>query len=216
MASEKSAIEIALDEVEANTQDSTLWAEAYVHTEDEESRKKYYVRERSKVIDSLASPKLRKLGKLGWFFVISFYLLTLPIQIGELLTLHKIGGNYLALIPNKVMAFVWGFVLLLVRVELLLLLHRAVTGHRFGKWPIEKKLRPRFFLGTWIGLFSGYLVTATYLLISNVFSDNVRETFAMAIIQLSAFLLWCLVGVLLSLLYKLKLRLSGRGGKNSI
>jgi hypothetical protein len=207
MGSEKSAIEIALDEVVSNTQDSALWAEAYIHTDDDESRKKYYVRERSKVIDSQAATKLRKLGKFGWITIISFYILTLPTQIGELLTLHKIGGYYLLPIPNEAMAFFWGFVLLLIRIILFLYLYTLITRHKFGQWPIEKKLRPRFFLGTWIGLFSGYLVAITIMITSGL-TLNSQDYFGAAIIQTSSFLLWCFVGVLLSLFYKLKLKFS--------
>jgi len=41
------AYEIALSEIENDNIDHGIWTMAYAHTEDEESRKKYYVRERA-------------------------------------------------------------------------------------------------------------------------------------------------------------------------
>ena len=47
---ESNAYETALDEIKNNSVKKGLWTIAYANTEDEESRKKYYVRERARQI----------------------------------------------------------------------------------------------------------------------------------------------------------------------
>ncbi|MCS5594776.1 MAG: sel1 repeat family protein, partial [Porticoccaceae bacterium] len=92
--------EIALNEVESNNVDSALWAEAYAHTEDEESRKKHYVRERAKVITSEAGSELRSLGKSGWGFVIAFVFISFLMLVGLIETLGE-SGYYAAYLTNE-------------------------------------------------------------------------------------------------------------------
>ena len=67
--SPQNAYQIALDEVQNNEVQEGLWAEAYAHSQDEESRKKYYVRERAK---QLTPEKKKTSFRLSLFYFLVF------------------------------------------------------------------------------------------------------------------------------------------------
>ena len=80
-----SAYEIAMDEIKNNAVKEGLWSMAFAHTEDEESRKKYYVRERARQITDQVQPS--KKGIQWQWVTISIFvcLLAVPtalIQMG--------------------------------------------------------------------------------------------------------------------------------------
>jgi len=227
-----SAYEIALIEIETGDKDFALWAEAYANTESDDLAKRYYVRKRAEAIDkesedwwlsdnegtdeqttevplpneSSKDKQLGKLGILGWFVVIAFYIALWTMQLGELTTLQK-AKFYPALLPEEQSAFIWAWILVSLRVFVFLFIHKIISGHSFGKWPVDKKQRPRAFLGIWVGLFSTFLVNSAQnlgLFLYDVNGWMAEESLGFVLINLTTFLLWCIPGLVLASFYKVK------------
>jgi hypothetical protein len=87
--------------------------------------------------------------------------------------------------------------------------HKRITGYRFGKWPLDNKLRPRFFFGIWVGMFSFYLLLASmdvgFYLVGGAYGTP-RDHLGMAIINSFTFLLWVLAGLVIAFFYRIKVR----------
>jgi len=229
-----SAYEIALIEIETGDKDSALWAEAYANTESDDLAKRYYVRKRAEAIDkesedwslrdnegtdeqttevplpneSSKDKQLGKLGIFGWLVVIAFYIALWTMQLGELITLQN-AKFYPALLPEEQSAFIWAWILVSLRVFVFLFIHKIISGHSFGKWPVDKKQRPRAFLGIWVGLFSTYLVSSAQnlgLYLYDVNSWMAQESLGFVLINLMTFLLWCMPGLVLAFFYKMSVK----------
>jgi len=229
-----SAYEIALIEIETGDKDSALWAEAYANTESDDLAKRYYIRKRAEAIDkesedwrlsdnegtdeqtteaplpneSSKDKQLGKLGIFGWLVVITFYIALWTMQLGELTTLQK-AKFYPALLPEEQSAFIWAWILVSLRVFVFLFIHKIISGHSFGKWPVDKKQRPRAFLGIWVGLFSTFLVNSAQnlgLFLYNVNGWMAEESLEFVLINLLTFLLWCIPGLVLAFFYKVKVK----------
>jgi hypothetical protein len=204
----RSAFEIALEEVELDQTVSSLWTEAYAHTEDEESRKKYYVRERAKILTSLAEPNLRSIGVFGWIFVVAFYVVLWTMAVGELAFIQET-KRLVTLIPDEKAAFILASISISIRVFIFLIIHKLISGHAFGKWPERKTLRPRTFLAIWVGLFSTFLVNSAQNYGLYLYDPNwstAKESVGMVIVNVSTFLMYCLAGLVIAFLYKIKVR----------
>jgi len=229
-----SAYEIALIEIETGDKDSALWAEAYANTESDDLAKRYYVRKRAEAIDKESEDwwlsdnedtdeqttevplpneiskdkQLGKLGLFGWLVVIAFYIMQWAMQLGVLSALQNV-KLYPALLPDEQSAFIWAWILVSLRVFVFLFIHKMISGHSFGKWPVDKKLRPRAFLGIWVGLFSTYLVNAAQnlgLFLYEINGSMAEESLGFVLINLMSFLLWCMVGLVLAFFYKMRVK----------
>ena len=224
----RSSYEIALAEVVSGEMDTHLWAEAYAHTDTDDAAKRRYVRERARVLDidnidtektakpdnptiltqSLASEKdLLGLGRY-WAAII------IPISIGALLLAGQLAtfresGNYSSYLFNE--SQIWVILLCIggCYIVSIKIFHKIITGHAFGKWPLDRRLRPRFFLGKWVAMSSGFLVLAI-VEFSFDFSGGAygtpRDHLGASVICVIYFLVQCALGLGISFLYKMKVR----------
>lgn len=200
--------EKALEELESNNQEPELWAKAYALTEDEDARKKHYVRERAKLLSLQAGPDLRNLGKFGLIFISLFVFSGASMLLGALELIGDTGSYSQFLSTDGGKLSTTGLLIVLYLI-LFNMTHKRITGYRFGKWPLDNKLRPRFFFGIWVGMFSFYLLLASmdvgFYLVGGAYGTP-RDHLGMAIINSFTFLLWVLAGLVIAFFYRIKVR----------
>ena len=198
----------ALNEIESGLVDDSIRAQAYAHTETEDTAKRYYVRERSKAIDKEKDSGFRNVSFFVWFSVIAFYGLLLMMQTGQLAFISD-AKHLRMLVPDARSVVIWASIIVSIRVVVFLVIHKIISGHSFGKWPILKQRRPRAFLAIWVGLFSTFLVNCAENFGVYLYDPDggmARESLGYALINFGAFLMWCVLGLVLTFLYKLKVR----------
>ena len=229
----KSSYEIALQEVESGQMVSAVWAKAYAHTETEDAAQRYYVRERAKILDkengvwqvnddqdteqinvaltpvreAAKEKQLRRLGILGWSSILFVLGLTSAMDIGAFAfaqeAIPKI-GEY-----DSTVALYWGFAMLFVRIILLVVTFKLVTGFSFGYFPEDKNLRPRSFFAIWLGLIIYGLFSAVRDLGFH-FYDPITVPMALiedlVVLNILGFAVLYAVGLMLSGLYKIVVR----------
>ena len=229
----QSSYEIALQEVESGQIVSAVWAKAYAHTETEDEAKRYYVRERAKILDKdngvgqvnddncteqtndeltpvreeTKGKQVRRLGILGWICILFVLGLTLSLDIGAFSFVHEAippVGEY-----DPTVVVFWGLVSLFVRIILLVVTFKLVTGFSFGYFPEDKNLRPRSFFAIWLGLIIYGLLAALMLLTLHSY-DPISLPMAQIIdpmaISIATFMICFAVGLILSGLYKIVIR----------
>ena len=204
----ESSYQTALNEIESGLVDDSIRAQAYAHTETEDTAKRYYVRERSKAIDKEKDSGFRNVSFFVWFSVIAFYGLALMMQTGEFSFISD-AKLLRMLVPDTGSVFIWASIITSIRVVVFLLIHKIISGHSFGKWPILKQRRPRAFLAIWVGLFSTFLVNCAVNFGVYLYDPDgvmARESLGFALINFGTFLMWCVPGLVLAFLYKLKVR----------
>ena len=225
----KSSYEIALQEVESGQMVSAVWAKAYAHTETEDAAQRYYVRERAKILDkengvwqvnddqdteqinvaltpvreAAKEKQLRRLGILGWSSILFVLGLTSAMDIGAFAfaqeAIPKI-GEY-----DSTVALFWGLVSLFVRIILLVVTFKLVTGFSFG----DKNFRPRSFFAIWLGLIIYGLLAALMLLTLHSYDPIIlpmAQIIDPMIISIATFMICFAAGLILSGLYKIVIR----------
>ena len=229
----QSSYEIALQEIESGQMVSAVWAKAYAHTETEDAAQRYYVRERAKILDkengvrqinddqdteqinveltpvreAAKEKQFRRLGILGWSSILFVLGLTSLMDIGAFAfaqeAIPKI-GEY-----DSTVALFWGLVSLFVRIILLVVTFKLVTGFSFGYFPEDKNLRPRSFFAIWLGLIIYGLLAALMFLTLHSY-DPISLPMAQIIdpmaISIATFMICFAVGLILSGLYKIVIR----------
>ena len=198
----------ALNEIESGLVDDSIRAQAYAHTETEDTAKRYYVRERSKAIDKEKDSGFRNVSFFVWFSVIAFYGLLLMMQTGKLAFISD-AKHLRMLVPDARSVVIWASIILSIRVVVFLVIHKIISGHSFGKWPILKHRRPRAFLAIWVGLFSTFLVNCAENFGVYLYDPDggmARESLGYALINFATFLMWCILGLVIAYCYKLKVR----------
>lgn len=229
----QSSYEIALQEVESGQMVSAVWAKAYAHTETEDAAQRYYVRERAKILDkengvrqvnddqdteqinveltpvreAAKEKQLRRLGILGWSSILFVLGLTSLMELGAFAFAQEaiLGiGEY-----DATVALFWSLASLFVRIILLVVTFKLVTGFSFGYFPEDKNLRPRSFFAIWLGLIIYHLFVAL-MLISLHSYDSISLPMAKIIepmaISIFTFMVCLAVGLILSGLYKIVVR----------
>mgnify|MGYP006081737453 CR=1 FL=1 len=230
---EQSSYEIALEETESGQMDSAVWAKAYAHTETEDGAKRYYVRERAKILDKdngvgqvnddncteqindeltpvreeTKDKQIRRLGILGWICILFVLGLTLSLDIGAFSFVHEAippVGEY-----DPTVVVFWGLVSLFVRIILLVVTFKLVTGFSFGYFPEDKNLRPRSFFAIWLGLIIYGLFVTLILLTLHSYDPIIlpmAQIIDPMIISIGTFIICFVVGLMLSGLYKIVVR----------
>jgi|SaaInlStandDraft_1057018.scaffolds.fasta_scaffold66917_2 hypothetical protein len=200
--------ERALAELETNRYVPELWAKAYALTKDEESRKKFYVKERAKLLSSKAQPELRNLRKFGWVAVGGFVVTGAVLFLG-FLTIVGEAGSYAQFLSTVDGRLSIAGLLIMQYLIFFNMNHKRITGYRFGKWPMEPKLRPRFFFGIWVGMFSFHLILTAIeagFYLGGGAHGTPRDHLDGAIINLLSFLFYVLIGLVIAFFYKIKVR----------
>ena len=221
----RSSFEIALEEIEKDNKNPAVWAEAFAHTETEDAAKRYYVRERAKILDKengveqvnddltpvreeTKEKQVRRLGIFGWLCVLFGLGGTTLMEIGSFaLVVETAFGQY-----NASMAVLWGLAILFVRIILLVVTFKLVTGFTFGYFPEHKILRPRSFFAIWLG-FSISSLIAVVVNLAFHFYDPLTVPMALIIdsiiVSITFFVISFAVGLIFSWLYVLKVKALG-------
>ena len=218
----RSSFEIALEEIEKGNKNSAVWAEAFAYTETEDAAKRYYVRERAKILDKengveqvndeltpvreeTREKQIRRLGIFGWLCILFILGGTFLMDVGSFTDTQIVAFGQ----DSPSMAFYWGLAMLFVRIILLAVTFKLVTGFTFGYFPEDKNLRPRSFFAICLGFSICSLFVAVGILAFH-FYDPLTVPMALIqdliIIKILLFVIYSAVGLILAWLYKFKVK----------